>query len=55
MVQVEPPNFTPTEVVSYVPFEKMAKNEPKLGWNEKKILFAGDSITRPLIMQYSSS
>ena len=55
MVQVEPPNFTPTEVVSYVPFKTMPKNEPGSRWNGKKILFAGDSITRPLITQYSSS
>lgn len=54
MVQVEPPNFTPTEVVDYVPFEKMSENEPVTEWNVKRVLFAGDSITRPLIKQYSS-
>lgn len=54
VVQVENSNYIPNELTAYVPFIKNTSDTNPSAWSNKKILFAGDSITRPLINDYSS-
>ena len=54
VVQVEDSNYTPSELIEYIPFVSNTSDTNPSSWSNKKILFYGDSITQPLINYMSS-